>query len=468
MIKSMSMNKITLYNILSTVVLQGISLFTSPLFSRLLGPTNYGIVSIYNTWVSLISITFGLQTQSTIAIARSEFSKDEQEKYQSSILSLSILSYFIFSVLVIILIVPLSSIMQVEQAMIVLMLLHGFGQFCINFANLKFTYEFKANLNFYMSLIVSISSIVLSLILISMLSEDSNYWGRILGNCFVYFSFGLIIACCIQSKGKMFYSHVYWSFCLPLAIPIIFHNLSGLILNQSDRVMLQQLGSLSNVGIYSLAYSFGSVISTIWNALNNSWVPFYYEFTNKKKKNDITAHTKNYCEVFTVICIGFMLLTPEVYKIFASKEYWNGVRLIPIFVVGFYFIFLYSFPVNYEFYCKKTKVIAIGTTFSAVLNIILNFVLIQKDGIYGAAFATLISYALQYFFHLISVRVIEKKQSVKYPYGKNAFLIPTLIVCICSIVCYSIDGTFIYARWIIGGVLGCVELYRLLKRKAVF
>ena len=80
-----SINKITMYNILSTILLQGVALFTSPIFSRMLGTTNYGIVAIYNTWISVISIVFGLQTQSTIAVARNEYGEDEQEKYQSSI-----------------------------------------------------------------------------------------------------------------------------------------------------------------------------------------------------------------------------------------------------------------------------------------------------------------------------------------------------------------------------------------------
>ena len=125
---SKSINKIAFYNILSTVFLQGLSLFTSPIFSRMLGPTNYGIVSVYFTWVSFVSITFGLQTQSTIAIAKNTFSHDEQIKYQSSILSLSILSYFVLSCVVILLIVPLSKVMKVEKAIILLILVHGFGQ----------------------------------------------------------------------------------------------------------------------------------------------------------------------------------------------------------------------------------------------------------------------------------------------------------------------------------------------------
>lgn len=124
-----SINKITMYNILSTILLQGVALFTSPIFSRMLGTTNYGIVAIYNTWISVISIVFGLQTQSTIAVARNEYGEDEQEKYQSSILSLSFVVYILFSIVMLILIEPMSKLMQMQKLMFILMLMHGLDSF---------------------------------------------------------------------------------------------------------------------------------------------------------------------------------------------------------------------------------------------------------------------------------------------------------------------------------------------------
>ena len=161
-----SINKITMYNILSTILLQGVALFTSPIFSRMLGTTNYGIVAIYNTWISVISIVFGLQTQSTIAVARNEYGEDEQEKYQSSILSLSFVVYILFSIVMLILIEPMSKLMQMQKLMFILMLMHGFGQFSVTFINIKFTYEFKADKNFILSCATTFISVILSLVLL--------------------------------------------------------------------------------------------------------------------------------------------------------------------------------------------------------------------------------------------------------------------------------------------------------------
>lgn len=463
-----SINSITFYNILSTIILQGIALFTSPLFSRMLGAENYGIVSVYNTWISIIVVIFGIQTQSTIAVARTDFSENEQKKYQSSIYCLSCIIYLLFSILMLVFINPLSNLMEMSKTMYILMLLHGFGFFTINFINIKFTYEFKAKYNFILSCVLTVLNVGLSLIFISFLPRRVNYWGRISAQAFVYILIGSAVGIYLLNLSKCHISKKYWKYCIPLAIPIVFHNLAGLILNQSDRLMLQKLESSSVVGIYSLSYSFGSILSVIWNALNNSWVPFYYELTKRQKDIEIMYHSKNYLNLFTIISSGFVLLTPEVYKIFASKEYWGGLNLIPIFAIGFYFIFIYSFFVNYEFYNKKTNIIAVGTSLAAICNIILNIIMIRYWKMSGAALATAISYFFQLIFHIICVKIIRKKSEVVFPY-RISFFIPYIILfmSICML-CILIGDDFVCIRW--GGaiLLGIYAFYKIYKNKSIF
>ena len=231
--------------------------------------------------------------------------------------------------------------------------------------------------------------------------------------------------------------------------------------------MIQSLVSNSEAGIYSLAYSFGSVLSTVWTALNNSWVPFYYELSRKDEMSVLKQKARNYTELFTVIAIGFNLVYPEVYHIFAGKDYWSGTQLISIFSLGFYCMFLYSFPVNYEFFNKKTKLIAIGTVTAAVCNIILNYFLIISWGIYGAAIATAISYLLQFVFHFTCIKFFISKGKNDYPFSLRTFLPYIMLFCVSVTVCW-LTSEMKYFRWIIGILIGLYELTRIIKRKTIF
>ena len=460
----MNRNKITLYNIASTIILQGIAFLSGPIFSGLLGTSNYGVVAVYLAWVQIASIVFSLQAASTIAIARVNFPMEDQEKYQSSVFSLATLCYAGFAIVTLGICVVTQNKLGVSIPMVALGLVHGWGWYCVNAMNSKFTYEFKANKNFFLSVTTSICTVGLSIILIYQFSIEVNYWGRIIGQSTVYTLMGTFLLVYIIRRGKTFYDKTYWRFTLPIAIPTIFHLLAMIVLNQSDKVMLQNLDGNSAVGIYSLACTFATVLNTIYHALNNSWVPFYYEYTRQGQIDEMRKHAKNYIELFTIISMVFVLLAREVFHIYASSSFWEGTDLIPMFSIGFYFVFLYSFPVNYEFYNMKTKIIAVGTVGAALCNIILNYFLIKIWGIQGAAIATSISYGLQFGFHLVCAKRID---SCEYPYKFIDFIPGFLAVCITCVV-YSFTRDLWMIRWGLGVALGIYVVSKMIKRREFF
>lgn len=459
--KITNQNTIAILNILSTVILQGIAFFSAPYFSKTLGAENYGIVSVYNIWVQFVTIVFCLRINGAVVMGITEYPEEKQQEYQSSILSLSAIFYVCFSIITL----CITAIYFQSNFMFVLMvILQGFGQYIITFANSKFTYEYRANINFFLSIGISISTIGLSVILIYSMDSRINYWGRIIGEAIPYLIAGIIFSIYLIAKGRTVFNFTYWKFCLPLSIPLVIHGLSNIILGQSDRIMLQQMTSNSTVGIYSLAYSFSGVISVCWSALNNTWVPIYYEQTKSNNLERIKKQARGYLELFTVLSIGFMLLAPEVYKIFASSEFQNGLTMIPVFTVAAYFVFLYSFMINYEIYHKKTRIIAIGSCAAAFLNIVLNYALIKIMGAYGAALATAISYVLLFVFHYYISKIMIA--DTVFPL-KIVIFLPYIIIVFFFAVIGSLDSSA-YVRWGFAFCLGVLELIRLYKRKSIF
>lgn len=162
--------------------------------------------------------------------------------------------------------------------------------------------------------------------------------------------------------------------------------------------------------------------------------------------------------------IGFMLVSPEIVKLFADKNYWNGMKLIPMVAFSIYMVFLYSFAVNYELYHRESKWIAVGTTAAAICNIIFNRLLIPLLGMYGAAIATLGAYILLYVFHDICARCVIKG---KYPYKKDFFIKNVLIVILFCIFYYLFIGQWAI-RWITAAIVGSYLVYMCYKNKSIF
>lgn len=462
-----SRNRVAFFNILSTILLRGISIFTAPLFGKLLGDAGYGVVSIYMVWVSVVQIAFTFQTQGTLVNAKIEYREEQQKNYQSSVMSLSVFSYVAFSALTLLLLEPLSQLLRMDRMLILLVLVHGFGGFCLLFINNKFTYEFKAGLNCLVSLAVPVATLLLSLVLVLNMPPQTNYMGRILALTVVHAVAGIGFCAYILVSGKTLYNREYWRFCLQLSLPLVFYNLSDLVLGQSDRVMLQRMLSESAVGQYSMAYNFGGILFTIFNALNNSWCPFFYEDMKQGRRASMDTQAKNYLELFTVLSMGFILLAREVYHFYllASPEFWPGTELLPIFAASYFFNFLCTFPVNFEYYHKKTKVVAVITITASLVNILLNYLLICLVGMPGAAIATAASHGLQLIMHYLYCRY--SMGGTDYPFPVKMWIGYLGLFLAVMVLVYLTPNAW-WLRWGFGALLGIWELWRIAKRKTLF
>lgn len=459
-----SVNKTTVLNICSTVLLQGISLFTIPVFTKILGADQYGAYSVFNSWVSILTCVMGAGVGSSLGTGWYEF-KDKYYSFRSSILLLGTVISAIIMVMIGIFIKPLSVYFGYSYGLIFILLISALGHFVVSFVQGACIYEKKAELNFAVSTILSLSTVALSLILIPRFDAESRFLGRVYGTAIPYTIAAMIMWVLIFIKKPSGLHKNYCRYGLRIGVPIIFHMLSQNILSQSDRVMMQKFNiSNSEIGIYSLFYTLVAVTSTILSALNNSWCPFYYDDLDSKDWKKLKHKCRNFIELFTVLIVGFLLLSREVSYLLADSEYWEGINVIPILAVSVFFTFMYQFPVNFEFFYRKTQIIAIGTVGAAIINIILNAIMIPGWGMYGAAMATMLSYGILFIAHYIIVTHMKEE---KYHLKAVEFMPAIVIICITTVLFYWLKEYWLL-RWLLGIAIGIYELRKMIKRKTVF
>ena len=228
---------------------------------------------------------------------------------------------------------------------------------------------------------------------------------------------------------------------------------------------MQRMGiERSEIGIYSLFYTLSSVLSIVLNALNTSWCPFYYDDLDTRSDDRLKRKCKNYVELFTILTCGFLMFSREVSYILADDSYRTGIDVIPMIVISVYFTFMYQFPVNFEFFHKKTNVIALGTLGAAMVNFLLNYIMIPLWGMYGAALATALAYGALFLLHYW---IVTHKLPVRFHLNAVVFL-PGLIVVSLGIVIFYTLAEACYIRWGVGVLLGVYELARIFERKTIF
>lgn len=461
--KNESISKGIFWQTSSRFLTQGLVFFTAPIFTRIMSPSDYGQLSTYSSWVSFISIFVGLQTDGSIGIARIKYSREDFDKFLSSIMSISFLSFIVFFSFTLIFRNQLGNILGFPSFIVPAIVVNSFFSYCVSFYSVRLIHMKQVKKNAYISYVQAIVGTVLSIFFITRW-QGEKYLARIAVDNIMVMVQGVIFIIIIYSKGKIFYNKSYWDFCFAYTLPLILHGASGIVFTQSDRVMLKSMIGETETGIYSVVYTLALVINILWYSFNSIWAPYYYEYKKNEDNENIKKKSTNYMVVFTILTIGFMFLAPEVFKILAPENYWKGLYIIPLVAVAYYFNFIYAFPANYEFYNAKTKVIALGTTIAALINIALNYLLIPMFAGIGAAIATIISHISIFVIHEINVRLVLKAKD--FDYNILFYLKGIIPVSVATIMYYIFLDIWI-VRWGGGLMLGCFLMYRIVKNKGI-
>lgn len=460
---SKSISRSVIWQFAGKLSLQGLAFFTAPVFTRLLSPSDYGYVSLYTSWCSIVGIFVAMEVVGSIGNARIKYDGMDVYAYLSSILTLTLIPFALFLCGALLFNAWLAPLMGLRRDLVILVVLNAYATFLTNLMTAKLdTYkqvEKSALLSFFQGFVIFAVSLFFVI-----RSRNDRAVIKIYSQAIPTILIGLTVCVVVYIKGKCFWKWEYNRFCLTLTLPLLGHSIGGLIFAQCDRLMLHQMQNESQLGMYSIIYTLCGILMTIYSAFNIAWVPFYYDFKKQKKEQEIISHTKRYIKFFTLVCVGFLLLAEDVFKLLAPELYWQGINSIPIFVLSFYFNYLYLFPVNFEFYHHCTGFIPVATIISAVTNVIMNMLLIPRFSMYGAAVGSLISHVFLFCIHEIFAKFFVKKN---YEYNLKIF-IPGVVVLMLFAIFFYLLKDFFALRCSLAVLTGGYLIAEIIRNKAIF
>ena len=184
---------------------------------------------------------------------------------------------------------------------------------------------------------------------------------------------------------------------LHFGVPLVPGALANFLVLISDRYFVKFFGSLADTGIYSLSYKFGILPHTfITTPFFNIWSVRRFELMKIEGSQEVMGRIITYfLLVLTFVGLGISVLGKDTLRIMAEPCYWEASKYIPILILAYIIFGLFDHFVMNIMISKKPKYLSYIDMANALVNILLNVILIKAYGLYGAAFATLISYALR-------------------------------------------------------------------------
>ena len=443
---------------IGNILIKGVSFFVLPIFTSLMSTTDYGIYSIYVSYLTIFEVLMLLGMSSTVRIAK--FTKDmDFNKYMSTILIIPPVLTVLSAIVVNIYMIFNNELLSMSLTLWNFLFISAATVSVSNIicARLVIDGSYKTYMIYSMMTVLSNVGISLLLFHTAFAKQDvymARVWGNLLSNVL---SMGYLI---FATKIKWRFNVDYLKIGLRWGVPLLFHTLATVVLTQSDRIIIKYIEGYSVTGIYSIAVTIIAIPMVIQSSFESAWAPWFYDKLDKKDYLSIRKLNDKYILLFVAIIAEFILVCPEIIRIFTNKAYWNSMySLIPLSISVFGEM-LYSLPVNIEYYNKKTNFILTGTIFVASLNIVLDIIFVYTWGYIGAAYATTISKLLLFVFHWIFAKKVD---------SNDIFSKRVVIGSIVGLTCLNCFTVFtvnmIGFRIIAFVVIGILFVYSVLKNK---
>jgi O-antigen/teichoic acid export membrane protein len=232
---------------------------------------------------------------------------------------------------------------------------------------------------------------------------DESWKSRVEGQLYVSILFALLALFFMWKMNVFrFRFHINKKYLKEIAafgIPLIPHAIGAVFITMADRLFITNMISIEETGLYSVGFQVAQIISLIQTSFNQAWVPYFY---GKLKENSHLVNLKIvkfsylYFGLMILLVIILTLFSPLIYSLFIGESFSGSIKYVFLISLGFAFNGMYKMVVNYFFYLKKTKFIALITVFTAIINILLNYFLILEYGAMGCAMATVIAFFIQF------------------------------------------------------------------------
>ncbi|HRI45823.1 MAG TPA: oligosaccharide flippase family protein [Ignavibacteriaceae bacterium] len=408
---------------ISTMLGRFINFFLVPFYTNIFAPDQYGIISNLYAVIAIMNIVFiyGLDS-AYLKFAESDEFPDKKTNFSTpfiSVITTSILFVGLFAIGQ----GYVNQFLSIPHEYNYLIYLGCGILFFDALAVLPFIYlrlERKTIKFSSIKILNIVLNIVLNLFLILYLGMGieavfiSNLAASIL-------SLILLLPSILKKLNFSFDKALYMRL-LKFGLPYLPGGLAAIFIQVIDRPIVEHLTDLTTLGIYQANYKLGIFMMLYVVMFQYAWQPFFLQTAKEENAQDIFAKVLtifmiigSLILVFLSVFIVEIVTTPFLGKTLIGKDYWSGISIVPVVLLGYLFNGMY---VNFSagIYIKeKSLYVPIVMGIGAATNIVANFILIPLIGIMGAAIATLASYfmmAAGFYF------AVKKHYPVNYEFGK--------------------------------------------------
>lgn len=404
---------------ISTMIGRFLNFILVPLYTNIFLPADYGIIQLIYAYTAILNIIFiyGLDS-AYLKFASFKDLGDEKDNFSTPYISIFLTSLLI-SFLIAINAGVIGESLRIPSEYIYLVYLSAAILFLdanVVIPFLKLRLDRKAKTFSLYRVINIVTNIILNVYLILIL-----HWGIeaiIISNLVASAVSLLLVSITIIKNFKLKFHSALFKRMLKFGLPFLPAGFAVMLVQVIDVPILEKLTDLGTVGIYKANYKLGIFMMLFVNMFQFAWQPFFLQNAKEPNAKEMFSKILTYFTlVGSIILVVLSLFINDLAQIkiagfsLVGPEYWAGLQIVPIVLLAYLINGMYSVFAAGIYIEEKSIYVPFITGTGALVNVIVNFLLIPVLGITGAALATLASYLVMasgYYY------VTQKFFKVKY------------------------------------------------------
>lgn len=427
--------KAPIWYTICSVVQNGIGFFTMPVFTNLMTTEQYGVFTVYQSWMGILILFTTLNLQYGVFNNAMMKYQERREEYISAMQGLVLVLNGAFLLVYLIFRRQVNLLFGLSTVIMLAMFLEMSMSPSLALWSGKKRFEYRYREVIAVTILMSLANPVVGVLAV-WASEDKGT-AKILASAVVNVGFCLLIFVWSLSRGKKLYVKEFWRYALGFQIPLLPYYLSQMVFNHSDRIMISNMVGKDKAAIYGVVYNCSMVITFVINAINNAFVPWTYEQLNAKEYRGLRRVSNVLSASIGAILLMVMLIAPEIIAIMTPDEYYEGIWTMPPIICSLYFLFVSQLFINVEFFEEKKNYLVWGSIISAVLNIALNYLLIPAVGYVAAGYTTLAAYMVFAFANYFFMKKISVEKKAGFYDQRFLLLFSILMIAAMAVITLS-------------------------------
>lgn len=416
-----------------------IAFIMMPVYTHFLTTAEYAPVDIIDRWTSMLLFLVILGTDSALAFYYFD-TKDENKRkvYVQNVLNIR-LAMVLLLFLVVVLVGPFfaDTLLKSDNGVyllylsIAILLLDTLSALVLTVLRYEFKTLKVVILTVLKMLLVAIGSYLFLELVIE--SVEGIIYARIISGVLIVLLLARPLAKAINFKiNKEVLKDL-----LKYGLPLVPASIAFWVILNSSSFFLAFMKTAEDVGIYGVATKFAALITLVTSGIQMAWRP--YSMSLKDKPDSKELFSKVYLIILIMGTVGVLVVaTIMPYVILLLGDgYESAYQYVALLAAATFLNFYYLIISVGIFFQKKTKIISYAFMAAAVLNIVLNLLLIPKYSIWGVVVAFLVSNIIAVIYIFIKS---QKIYYVPVSYWKMSLIFLIMLIGTIGIVYVQENG----------------------------